>query len=43
MSQRLRAAYEEVKRKGVYDHIVINDDLEQAVGALLRILEGPRS
>jgi guanylate kinase len=39
MSTRLRAAYEEVKRKGVYDHIVVNDDLDQAVEALLRILE----
>jgi guanylate kinase len=40
LSARLRAAYEEVVQKGLYDHIVVNDDLEQAVGALLRILEG---
>jgi guanylate kinase len=40
LSNRLRAAYEEVKRKGLYDHIVINDDLEEAVAALLRILNG---
>jgi guanylate kinase len=40
LSKRLRAAYEEVKKKGLYDHIVVNDDLEQAVGALVRILEG---
>jgi guanylate kinase len=40
LSARLRAAYEEVKQKGLYDHIVVNDDLEQAVRALLRILEG---
>ena len=41
LSQRLRAAYEEVKQKGLYDHIVVNDDLEAAVGHLLRILEDP--
>jgi guanylate kinase len=40
LSTRLRAAYEEVKQKGLYDHIVVNDELEQAVNALLRILEG---
>jgi guanylate kinase len=40
LSTRLRAAYEEVKQKGLYDHIVINDELEKAVAALLRILEG---
>jgi guanylate kinase len=40
LSTRLRAAYEEVKKKGLYDHIVVNDNLEDAVNALLRILEG---
>lgn len=39
MSTRLLAAYDEVKKKGIYDHIVVNDDAERAVGALLRILE----
>ncbi|CAN5648601.1 guanylate kinase [soil metagenome] len=39
LSKRLRGAYEEVKQKGLYDHIVVNDDLEAAVGALVRILE----
>jgi guanylate kinase len=39
LSTRLRAAYEEVKRKGLYDYIVVNDSLDDAVGALLRILE----
>lgn len=39
MSQRINAAYAEIKRKEVYDHIVINDRLEDAVEALLRILE----
>jgi guanylate kinase len=38
LSRRIRAAYEEVKSKGLYDHIVVNDDLGQAVDDLLRIL-----
>jgi guanylate kinase len=42
LSQRLRAAYEEVKNKGVYDHIVVNDDVDSAVEALLRILDQHR-
>ena len=42
LNQRLRAAYEEVKQKGLYDHIVVNDDLESAVVRLLRILEETR-
>lgn len=43
LSKRLRAAYEEVKQKGLYDHIVVNDDVESAVNALIRILdEHPR-
>ena len=40
MLLRQRAAYDEVKARRVYDHIVVNDDLEQAVGELLRILDG---
>ncbi len=36
---RMQAAYEEMKKKGVYDHIVVNDDVDEAVQALLRILE----
>ena len=40
LSTRLRAAYEEVKRKGSYDHIVVNDDVEEAVADLIRILDG---
>lgn len=39
MSKRVRAAYEEVKRKGFYDHVVINDDVDRAVDQLVRILE----
>ena len=38
MSDRLRAAYDEVKNKGLYDHIVINEDVETATQELLRIL-----
>jgi guanylate kinase len=40
MSARLRAAYEEVKNKGMYDHIIVNEDIEGAVTELLRILDG---
>lgn len=40
LSTRLRAAYDEVKRKGVYDHIVVNDDVERAARELIRIIEG---
>lgn len=40
LSTRLKAAYEEVKRKGNYDHIIVNDHVDAAVAELLRILEG---
>ncbi len=39
LSKRQRAAYDEIKNKGLYDHIVVNDDLRDAVDALVRILE----
>lgn len=39
MSTRIDAAYAEMKRKAVYDHIVVNDRLEDAVDDLLRIME----
>lgn len=39
LSQRLREAYDELKSKGVYDHIVVNDDLDTAVDEVIRILE----
>lgn len=39
MSTRIDAAYAEMKRKELYDHIVVNDRLEDAVSDLLRILE----
>ncbi|HYO60878.1 MAG TPA: guanylate kinase [Actinomycetota bacterium] len=40
LAQRLRAAYDEVKVKGIYDHIVVNDQVERAVEELLRIMNG---
>ncbi len=42
MTQRLREAYEELKSKGLYDHIVVNDDLGTAVDDVIRILEQPK-
>jgi guanylate kinase len=39
ISKRVRAAYQEVKTKGQYDHIVVNDRVEDAVEQLVRILE----
>jgi guanylate kinase len=39
LGRRIEAAYDEVKVKGTYDHIVVNDDLDRAVGDFLRILE----
>lgn len=41
LTKRMRSAYDEVKSKGFYDHVVVNDDLEQAVNEVLRILESP--
>ena len=42
MFKRLEAAYEEVKNRGIYDHIVVNDQVERAVGELARIIESSR-
>lgn len=42
LSHRLREAYDELKSKGRYDHIVVNDDLDTAVDDVLRILEEPK-
>jgi guanylate kinase len=39
LSERMRAAYEELKNKGIYDYIVINDDLGRATDELVRIIE----
>jgi guanylate kinase len=38
ISKRMKAAYNEVKNKGLYDHIVVNDDVDAAVDELIRIL-----
>lgn len=40
LSRRLMAAYEEIKNKGSYDHIVVNDDVGRASAELVRILKG---
>jgi guanylate kinase len=40
LSRRMRAAYDEVKNKASYDHIVVNDDPARAAEELIRILEG---
>jgi guanylate kinase len=42
MNRRLQAAYEETKKKGAYDHVIVNDDLGDAVEALLRLLSAPQ-
>lgn len=39
LSRRLRASYEEIKAKGIYDHIVVNDDVGRATDEVVRILE----
>lgn len=40
ISKRVMAAYDEVKNKGLYDHIIVNDEVEQAADELTRILDG---
>lgn len=40
--KRLEAAYEEVRSKGIYDHIVINDRVEKAAEELARIIEAAK-
>jgi guanylate kinase len=42
-ARRIETAYEEVKSKADYDHVIVNDDLEQAVAELVRILGEPVS
>lgn len=39
LARRLQAAYDEVKKKEAYDHVVVNDDPDEAAAELLRILE----
>ncbi len=43
MARRLQAAYEEVKNKALYDHVIVNDDLRRAADELLRILDKEES
>ena len=40
--KRLEAAYEEVRSKGTYDHIIINDEVERAAEELARIIDSPK-
>lgn len=37
--KRMRASYDELKAKGTYDHIVVNDDVERASDELASILK----
>ena len=39
LSRRLRSAYDEVKKKGLYDYIVVNDQVGRAVAEVLRIMK----
>ena len=43
MRRRIEAAYDEVKVKKIYDHIVVNDEIGNAADALVRILDEYRS
>lgn len=40
--RRLEAAYEEIRSKGTYDHIIINDEVDRAAEDLARIIESSR-
>jgi guanylate kinase len=42
LTKRLKAAYEETKKKSSYDHVIVNDDLGDAVEKLLSILDGTK-
>lgn len=39
LARRMRASYDELKARRIYDHIVVNDDVDTAAAQLLRILE----
>jgi len=41
LRRRVQAAYDEVKEKGAYDHIVVNDRIEDAIAQVIRIMETP--
>jgi guanylate kinase len=40
--KRLEAAYDEVRRKGTYDHIIINDSVERAADELAHIIDSSK-
>ncbi len=40
LERRVRSSYEEVKAKRLYDHVVVNDRVQEAVEQLVRILDG---
>jgi guanylate kinase len=40
MAVRIDAAYEEIRNKEIYDHIVVNDDVGKAASEVVRIIEG---
>ena len=42
LARRLRAAYDEMKVKGLYDHIVVNDEVGRAVDQLQLIIDQER-
>ena len=42
LARRLRAAYDEMKVKGIYDHIIVNDEVGRAVDQLELIINQER-
>ena len=43
LARRMGAARTELRRKELFDHVVVNDDADEAAAALVRILERPRA
>ncbi|HEX2050046.1 MAG TPA: guanylate kinase [Actinomycetota bacterium] len=42
-ARRMAAARSELRSKALFDHVVVNDDADEAAAALVRILEAPRA
>ena len=42
LRRRVQADYDEVKEKGAYDHIVVNDRIEDAIAQVIRIMDAPQ-